>query len=129
MVAYLEEALKSKLEGFEGQERASKLFTMSSISKDQIRNNLEEKMDKYGRKDTLLLTVALPLPSPIGFCWGITEIFNQEFNGYFKSFNHRLDRRVLQEKKKDRIKISLKPLPPFQVYPNQAKMGKKKLEE
>ncbi|KAI5681337.1 hypothetical protein M9H77_02564 [Catharanthus roseus] len=40
IVSYLEEALKSKLEGFEGQERASKLFSMSSISKDKTRKQL-----------------------------------------------------------------------------------------
>ncbi|KAI5671397.1 hypothetical protein M9H77_11761 [Catharanthus roseus] len=43
MVAYLEEALKSKLEGYEGQERVSKLFSKCSISKDQTREKIGGK--------------------------------------------------------------------------------------
>ncbi|KAI5676255.1 hypothetical protein M9H77_07205 [Catharanthus roseus] len=37
MNAHIEKALKSKIGEFEGQERASKLFSMSSIRKDQTR--------------------------------------------------------------------------------------------
>ncbi|KAI5677049.1 hypothetical protein M9H77_07999 [Catharanthus roseus] len=44
IVAYMEEALKIKLKGFEGHERASKLFCICLISKDQT-----------------------TLPSPVGF--------------------------------------------------------------
>ncbi|KAI5653811.1 hypothetical protein M9H77_30998 [Catharanthus roseus] len=40
IVAYMEEALKSKLEWFEGQERSSKLFFMCSISKEQSREQI-----------------------------------------------------------------------------------------
>ncbi|KAI5664162.1 hypothetical protein M9H77_23485 [Catharanthus roseus] len=113
----MEEALKNKFEEFEDQGKVSKLFTIFSISKDHSRNNLMVKMAKYGRKCTLLLMVALPLPSPVGFCWAIAksshtyrrlyvppnvDIFNQEFNENFKSLNYRLARKssveVLQEK-------------------------------
>ncbi|KAI5664547.1 hypothetical protein M9H77_23870 [Catharanthus roseus] len=34
-------------------------------------------MAKYGRKSILPPTVALPLPSPVGFCRGIDQIFNE----------------------------------------------------
>ncbi|KAI5663882.1 hypothetical protein M9H77_23205 [Catharanthus roseus] len=68
MVAYMAEALKSKLEGFEGQERASKLFSMCSISLE------EEHPTANGTPtptvpDRLLLTQHLEdhvLPSTVG---------------------------------------------------------------
>ncbi|KAI5683107.1 hypothetical protein M9H77_04335 [Catharanthus roseus] len=40
MISYIEEALKRKLIGFEGQDRASKLFVICSISKDQTREQI-----------------------------------------------------------------------------------------
>ncbi|KAI5672513.1 hypothetical protein M9H77_12877 [Catharanthus roseus] len=45
MVAYMEEALKSKLEGFEDQKKASKLFSMCSTSKDQSREQIGRESD------------------------------------------------------------------------------------
>ncbi|KAI5672287.1 hypothetical protein M9H77_12651 [Catharanthus roseus] len=39
-VAYLEEALKNKLEGFEDHEKVSKLFSICSISKDHSREQV-----------------------------------------------------------------------------------------
>ncbi|KAI5681994.1 hypothetical protein M9H77_03222 [Catharanthus roseus] len=60
MVSYLEEVFKSMLEGFEGQERVSKLFSKCTISKDQTRDELEEKLAKYTEKPTLPPTVGLP---------------------------------------------------------------------
>ncbi|KAI5672359.1 hypothetical protein M9H77_12723 [Catharanthus roseus] len=40
VVAYMEEALKDKLEGFEGQEKASKAFSMCSIRTDHSRERI-----------------------------------------------------------------------------------------
>ncbi|KAI5662013.1 hypothetical protein M9H77_21336 [Catharanthus roseus] len=45
MVAYMEEALKNKLEGFEDQGKVSKLFSICSISKD-LGSKLKVKMAK-----------------------------------------------------------------------------------
>ncbi|KAI5663546.1 hypothetical protein M9H77_22869 [Catharanthus roseus] len=70
MVAYVEEALKRKLEEFEGQERASKLFSMCSISKDRSKNKLEEKMTKSLKETTLPAMVALGPTLPVGFWIG-----------------------------------------------------------
>ncbi|KAI5682524.1 hypothetical protein M9H77_03752 [Catharanthus roseus] len=50
IVAYLEEALKCKLEGFEGKERASKLFSMCSISKDQRREQIGGEITQVPRE-------------------------------------------------------------------------------
>ncbi|KAI5664034.1 hypothetical protein M9H77_23357 [Catharanthus roseus] len=94
MVAYIEEALKIKLEGFEGQEKASKLFSMCSISKDHSRESIggengfvleEEHPAADGSSaptviDRLLpaqcledhalpLTVGLTLPLAVGSCF------------------------------------------------------------
>ncbi|KAI5648792.1 hypothetical protein M9H77_34797 [Catharanthus roseus] len=41
MVVYMEEALKNNFEGFGDQEKASKLFSICSISKDHSRKQLE----------------------------------------------------------------------------------------
>ncbi|KAI5657077.1 hypothetical protein M9H77_25870 [Catharanthus roseus] len=41
MVAYIEDALKNKIEGFGDQGKASKLFSICSKSKDHSRNQLE----------------------------------------------------------------------------------------
>ncbi|KAI5677054.1 hypothetical protein M9H77_08004 [Catharanthus roseus] len=65
MTAYMEEALKNK---FERQGKASKCFSICSISKDHQGNNLIVKIAKYGRKGTLPPMIAPPLPSLIGFC-------------------------------------------------------------
>ncbi|KAI5653062.1 hypothetical protein M9H77_30249 [Catharanthus roseus] len=62
MVSYMEEALKNKLEGFEDQGKASKLLPVCTLSKDYSR----EKIGCW-RRATLLPTVALPLPSQVGF--------------------------------------------------------------
>ncbi|KAI5676266.1 hypothetical protein M9H77_07216 [Catharanthus roseus] len=40
MVAYMEEALKNKLGGFEDQEKVSKLFSICSINKDHSREQI-----------------------------------------------------------------------------------------
>ncbi|KAI5672379.1 hypothetical protein M9H77_12743 [Catharanthus roseus] len=40
MVVFIEEALKNKLEGFEDQGKASKLFSICSIRKDQSREQI-----------------------------------------------------------------------------------------
>ncbi|KAI5673568.1 hypothetical protein M9H77_13932 [Catharanthus roseus] len=72
MVAYMEEALKIKIEGLEGQEKGSKLFSICSISKDPSREQIGGKNGKYWRITALLPTVALPLPLSVGFC-GITS--------------------------------------------------------
>ncbi|KAI5667718.1 hypothetical protein M9H77_17571 [Catharanthus roseus] len=52
-----ERSFESKLEG---QERATKLFSMSSISKDQSREQNGEKLAKSLKESTLPPTVALP---------------------------------------------------------------------
>ncbi|KAI5663385.1 hypothetical protein M9H77_22708 [Catharanthus roseus] len=57
MVTHMEEVLKNKLEEFEGQGKASKLFSICSISKDKLREQI--------------------------------GVFNQGFNGYFKSLSYR----------------------------------------
>ncbi|KAI5658107.1 hypothetical protein M9H77_26900 [Catharanthus roseus] len=54
IVAYMEEALKSKLEGFEARIIQG--------------NQLEEKMAKGLKRSTLLPKVTLPLPLPVVFC-------------------------------------------------------------
>ncbi|KAI5654259.1 hypothetical protein M9H77_31446 [Catharanthus roseus] len=59
MIVYMMEALKSKLEGFEGQEKMYKLFSKFSICKDQTRNTLEEKMAKFWHGSTLVLTLSV----------------------------------------------------------------------
>ncbi|KAI5663355.1 hypothetical protein M9H77_22678 [Catharanthus roseus] len=72
MVAYIMEALKSKLHGFKGQERASKLFSIVQLARINQGNKLEEKMTKCLKETTLPPMVAqgpivasklLPAPS------------------------------------------------------------------
>ncbi|KAI5671545.1 hypothetical protein M9H77_11909 [Catharanthus roseus] len=87
MVAFFEEALKSKLQGFEGQERATKLFSMCSISKDQSREQIGGEIGKVleGKhptaNDSPASTVAsrlLPAPSleVVENCLPITFVCN-----------------------------------------------------
>ncbi|KAI5667415.1 hypothetical protein M9H77_17268 [Catharanthus roseus] len=74
MIAFMEEALKSKLEGFEGQERASKLFLKCSIGMDQTREQIEGENGYIILKGIAIPpTIALPLPSPAGFWTGSFE--------------------------------------------------------
>ncbi|KAI5649784.1 hypothetical protein M9H77_35789 [Catharanthus roseus] len=61
---YMEEALKSKLEGLEDQGRASKLFSICSIGKGHSR---EQIGCECWRSATLPPTVALPLLSLVDF--------------------------------------------------------------
>ncbi|KAI5649444.1 hypothetical protein M9H77_35449 [Catharanthus roseus] len=56
MVAYLEQALKIKLERFEGQETRTKQG-----------NKLEDNLAKTWKESTLPLMVGLPLPLPVAF--------------------------------------------------------------
>ncbi|KAI5679009.1 hypothetical protein M9H77_09959 [Catharanthus roseus] len=97
MVAYMEEALKSKLEGFEGILQG---------------NKLEEKMAKSLKRSTLQLTVALPLPSPVGF-W--TEKNLEDYTlprtvGLIMSTNGHLHTQSHQEGTSDPTKMNLKRL-------------------
>ncbi|KAI5682759.1 hypothetical protein M9H77_03987 [Catharanthus roseus] len=81
--AYLEEALKSKIEGFEGQKQVTKLFSMCSISKDQTREQLEKKMAKSWKGATLPPIVALGLPSFVGLCRHNSEGMTPTADGRF----------------------------------------------
>ncbi|KAI5653404.1 hypothetical protein M9H77_30591 [Catharanthus roseus] len=67
MVVYMEEALKNKFEGFGDQGEASKFFSICSISKDSSRKQLERENWLSGGEGNLPLTIALLLPSPVGF--------------------------------------------------------------
>ncbi|KAI5653972.1 hypothetical protein M9H77_31159 [Catharanthus roseus] len=58
-----------------------KLFLESYLSHQG--NNLMVKMAKYGRKGTLLWTVALHLPSRVGFCWALLEDLIPTTDGRF----------------------------------------------
>ncbi|KAI5667622.1 hypothetical protein M9H77_17475 [Catharanthus roseus] len=66
MVAYMEEALKN--------------------NKDYSREQFDVKMAKYGREGTLPPMVALPLPSPVGFCQPMLENLIPTTDGKFPMF-------------------------------------------
>ncbi|KAI5652898.1 hypothetical protein M9H77_30085 [Catharanthus roseus] len=82
MGAYMEEVLKNKFKRFGDQGEASKLFSICSISKDYSRKQLEGENWLTVGESNLPPMVALPL--------SLLLVFNQGFNGYFKSLSYRL---------------------------------------
>ncbi|KAI5653410.1 hypothetical protein M9H77_30597 [Catharanthus roseus] len=64
----MEKDLKSKLEGFEGQKSLPSCSQCVQLAKIIQGNKLEVKTAKSLKMSTLPPTVALPLPSLVGFC-------------------------------------------------------------
>ncbi|KAI5653886.1 hypothetical protein M9H77_31073 [Catharanthus roseus] len=83
LASYMMEALKSKGDEFEDEEKHPKLFTMCTIIKEQSRNQLGVKMATCWRRATLPSMIILPLPSLVGFwsgvSWKTTPYRIQEF--------------------------------------------------
>ncbi|KAI5669029.1 hypothetical protein M9H77_18882 [Catharanthus roseus] len=100
MIAYMEDALKSKVAKFEDQEKHPKLFAMCSIVKEQSRDNLRWNLAKCRQECTLPRFYPTVAGRPrVGFVLTLLfQLFNKGFIGFpLESGSYKSSVEVLQE--------------------------------